>query len=144
MQVTGGSIKIILTFPLKVTFVSVLCFTPPGLQHYPQLRLFCLPGPSLTHSAACHRRSSLPLTLRLHRVMCWGQVLSRAAACAGTVRATQSLRPVTDSPANSKASSAFKADVSSDADQCDSLRHDVFRQLLLRWFCKDFTSFCRF
>ncbi|KAG5205781.1 hypothetical protein JEQ12_019031 [Ovis aries] len=29
-------------------------------------------------------------------------------------------------------------------DQCDSLRHDVFRQLLLRWFCKDFTSFCRF
>ncbi|KAI4582645.1 hypothetical protein MJG53_009196 [Ovis ammon polii x Ovis aries] len=29
-------------------------------------------------------------------------------------------------------------------DQSDSLRHDVFRQLLLRWFCKDFTSFCRF
>lgn len=132
-------------FPFKGHLCVSLVFRStwtPALHS--QLRLFCLPGPSLIHFATCHRRSSRPLTLRLHRVMCWGQVLSRAAACVGTVRAIQSLRPVTDSPANSKASSAFKADVSSDADQSDSLRHDVLRQLLLRWFGKDFTSLCRF
>lgn len=54
------------------------------------------------------------------------------------------LGPATDRTANSKVGSALAANVSPDAGQPNSLRHDVFCQLLLCLFCKDFMDFCQF
>lgn len=62
----------------------------------------------------------------------------------GQCESELALRSVTDSTANSRVGSALAAHVSSDANQPDSLRHEVFCQLLLWLFCKDFMDFCQF
>ena len=113
-----------------------------------QLWLSYFSGPLFMYFATC-RLSFLPSA---HSVALqsdvWG---SRCLAenlpdtvCLDSVGLNWSLRSVTDSTENSKARSAFTANVPPDANLSNSLRHDIFCQLLLWWFCKDFMEFCQF
>ena len=136
--------KIILTFLLKIIFVSILYLTLSEFQQF-LLNYDSFVSRTIYLSISHFSMSFLPPapSVALQRDVSGSGCLAGTLRVSGQCESELALRSVTDSTANSRVRSALAAHVSSDANQPNSLRHDVFCQLLLWLFCKDFMDFCQ-